>query len=400
MSIRIWASLLALCITISFFAFNASAYNDYPAVTLQLPNGPDTVAVVDGVVPYTYTLDSNTIVNQTIRTLYVVRPKKNTYINFVLSPSWPTSIYSTLDANFSIGTVSDSNWIVVARKIRIPYIMYYVNDSNGNATVPTYGYKNAAFWSVKYVGEDATGVVSVNLNSTVQLLTNGNSMSGFLQFSNVSITTDISQEIDIIQNLLDSVDMNMGNLFTAFNTWANGSGQNGWIYTASTIDQIQGYVYDLRRKLTVTNTFDFNSVSYDDQGNATVLQGKTTWYQAILNTLNSLAAPVAKQAQMEQVAKEAGANDALDTAYDSLGDSFGALGDFSGLGSLGSFDGNALGSSGQNGLLAWFSQTNADAIDAVPKSKAPNDIIDFYSGKIVSYLEEVSSDDSAVVGGN
>ena len=397
---RIMGFVLAACVCLLSLSISAFAYDDSPAVTLQLPNGPGTVAVIDGIIPYTYSLDSNTIINQTIRKLFVVRPKKNTYINFVMYPSWPTSIYSTVDANFTIGTVSDSNWLVVARKIRIPYVMYYVNDSNGNAVVPTYGYKNAVFWSVKYVGPDASGVVSVDLNSKVQLTTGGNSMSGFLGFSDVHITSDISAEIDIIQNLLDSVDTNVGNLYTAFNNWANGSGENGWRYTASTIDQIQGYVFDLRRKFTVLNTFDYNSVSYDQQGNATVSQGKTTWYQALLNTLNSLAAPVAQQAKQEQVAKDAGADDALDTAYDSVGSSFGALGDFSGLGSLGSFDGDALGSSGQNGLLAWFSQSNADAIDAVPKQKQPLDIVDFYTGKIEQYEQEVNSDDTASISGD
>ncbi|MBQ1651421.1 MAG: hypothetical protein II056_03255, partial [Paludibacteraceae bacterium] len=113
--------VLAACVCLLSLSISAFAYDDSPAVTLQLPNGPGTVAVIDGIIPYTYSLDSNTIINQTIRKLFVVRPKKNTYINFVMYPSWPTSIYSTVDANFTIGTVSDSNWVVVARKIRIPY---------------------------------------------------------------------------------------------------------------------------------------------------------------------------------------------------------------------------------------------------------------------------------------
>lgn len=150
-----------------------------------------------------------------------------------------------------------------------------------------------------------------------------------------------------------------------------------------------------------SGNYSYMQVSYDPvSGELSMQPAQGHYFDALLGYVSSIATDAQAQAAEQERANSAGAGDALDLAYDSVGSSFGALGDLSGLGSLGSFDGDSMGSHGTDGLLAWFSQANADQIDAVPRQKAPLDIVDFYSSKILQYEEEVNTDGTADPGGD
>lgn len=159
------------------------------------------------------------------------------------------------------------------------------------------------------------------------------------------------------------------------------------------LNVISNFISSLANRL-LGQIYSWNQVKYNHVTEEFELVEATgNWYDALLGSVQSLNADAEAQAAQQEKANNAGAGDALDNAYDSVGSSFGSLGDLSGLGSLGSFDGDALGNAGSGGLLSWFSQDTLNSIDAVPRSRAPDNIIDFYSGKIQSYIEEVSSDD-------
>lgn len=119
-----------------------------------------------------------------------------------------------------------------------------------------------------------------------------------------------------------------------------------------------------------------------------------TWFQAILGTLSAISDPVIQQVEQEQKAQEAGAMDALDVAYDSVGSSFGLLGDFAGLGELGAFDGDTFGAEGEHSILDWFSTATKNSIDNVaPSRRNQEPIVDFYHSKIEEYEDKIEGSD-------
>ena len=398
MNKRIWAVLLALCISVSLFTINVSAYNDPSQCSLQVP-GFGTLGLVDGFSSSVKSFNSSTTTQQSISNLYVVNPKQNDYFQFcifVLS-DWNNRETQQYPYAYSISasgldSINNDDWIVVKRAVSKPVDRLYKLDETGtgdNITVNYTTYVTGIFVTVKYVGEDYNGTKSVNLGATLHVRNLQNiSITARVLLSNVTITSDVSV---ILDNILDTET----SMYNDIHHFLYDEDYGLWNSYYLLMERTSGYLSDLRRKMTVTSTFDYVSISYDNDGNATTGTGKTTWYQALLNTLNSLTMPFKEQVEQEQKAKDAGADDALDLAYDSVGSSFGALGDFSGLGSLATFNGDTLGSAGTGGLLSWFSQENANSIDAVPRSRAPENIIDFYTDKIEKYREEVSSDDGS-----
>ena len=159
--------------------------------------------------------------------------------------------------------------------------------------------------------------------------------------------------------------------------------------------------YDFYDLLCYTNAYDVTSVTFNqDDGSMSIEETNgLTWYEAILNVLQTISAPVVSQAQYENKANEVGADDALDGAYDSVGNSFGSLSDLGGLGSFGQYNGDALGENGASSLLGWFTQACKDDIDAVTsnrmrQSSGGQQFISIFDEHIEDYKEEVNSDDS------
>lgn len=170
---------------------------------------------------------------------------------------------------------------------------------------------------------------------------------------------------------------------------------NYYLEALPILSNILTYFEDIYNNL-LTSIYQWQQITYNPVTDEfEVNDSNGNYFEALLGAIQSLNADALSQAVQQNKAKEAGAEDALDNAYDSVGSSFGSLGDLSGLGSLGSFDGDVLGNAGSGGLLSWFSQDTLDSIDSVPRTRKPDNIIDFYSGKIQSYMEEVSSDDDS-----
>lgn len=397
MNKRIWAVLLSICFGVSLFTFNVSAYENPSQCSLQVP-GFGNLGLVDGLSYEQKSFSKNAATWQNISNLYVVNPKQNDYFQFCMfilsdwrndnTERWPLVRSEGISG---LESINNDEWIVVKRAVKKEISKLYtyypgVNIQNNS----TYSdYITGVFVTVKYVGEDYNGVKSINLGAKLQVLSLASfDLNARVLFTNVTVTSDVSV---ILHNILNTDN----NIYDDLHNFLYGSDYGLWPYYYSLMERTSGYIADVRRKMTVLSTFDYISISYDDNGNVTTGTAKTTWYEALLNTINSLTMPFKAQVEREQQAKDAGAEDALDTAYDSVGSSFGALGDLSGLGSLATFDGDTLGSAGTGGLLSWFSQENANCIDAVPKNREPDDIIDFYSDKIEKYKEEVGSENGS-----
>lgn len=397
MNKRIWAVLLSICIGVSLFTFNVSAYDNPSQCSLQVP-GFGNLGLVDGLSFEQKSFTKNSATWQNISKLYVVNPKQNDYFQFCIyilsdwrndtAERWPLV---TSDGADGLESINNDDWIVVKRAVKkeITKLYTYYPGVNIENNSTYHDYITGIFFTVKYVGEDYSGTKSINLGARLNVLSLASfDLNARVLFTNVAITSDISV---ILHNILETEN----SLYSDLHHFLFDNEYGLWPYYYSLQERTSGYISDIRRKLTVLSTFDYISISYDNNGNVTTGTAKTTWYQALLNTINSLTMPFKAQVEREQQAKDAGAEDALDTAYDSVGSSFGALGDLSGLGSLATFDGDTLGSAGTGGLLSWFSQENANCIDAVPKNKAPDNIIDFYTGKIEKYNEEVGSENGS-----
>lgn len=388
---RFLAFILSVCLISSFFCFPAFAYENPVQCSLQMP-GFGTVPIVDGCVGQKSFTAGNSSTQQSLSNLYVVNPTHNTYIQFkvwILGVVYDQSIFPSCYSYYGSpgDSINNDDWVVVKRLIRVPQSRIWTYTGTG-LTVDSHNYDvYGLFITVKYQGDDYNGIKSINLGSSLSVSTStSENYLGLAYMDQVCITSDVSLVLDNILSTLDSTYDFLQDFF-ASDTYTY------WQSFFDLTETLQGYVFDIRRKMVVASNYDYISISYDSDGNVSTGTSKSTWYQALLNTLNSLTMPFKVQVEQEQKAKDSGANDALDLAYDSVGSSFGSLGDLSGLGSLGSFNGDALGSAGTGGLLSWFSIDNANSIDAVPSNRSPDNILDFYSGKIESYREEVSAED-------
>lgn len=147
-------------------------------------------------------------------------------------------------------------------------------------------------------------------------------------------------------------------------------------------------------RLTDNDIWRVSSDYYDDDGNFHSSRIVTSWYGAIFQLLSNIYAPIQRQAQQEQRAKDAGALDALDSAYDAASDktSFWDMLDIINIGDIGDYDDDALDSAGSDSILSWFSHATDYDINGSKKyfSSDPNEqIVDFYSSNqedILSYF--------------
>lgn len=143
----------------------------------------------------------------------------------------------------------------------------------------------------------------------------------------------------------------------------------------------------------LNSSSDSWNLSYDSDG-----VGSSSW--SVGPVLSSIAASVASigryfahHIDIENRAMESGAMSALEDQYDSASSSFGALGDFSGIGSIAPWNGSSVGSQGSDSFLDWFSQENADWLDMVPRSRSfSDDYISFYDDWLSDYYAAFGGD--------
>ena len=80
---------------------------------------------------------------------------------------------------------------------------------------------------------------------------------------------------------------------------------------------IQNAVNSLNNAFVLNNSYSYQSISYDTDGNAIIQDvNNVNWVNAITGILSSIASPVIHQEEQEQLARDAGFEDVLDDAYD------------------------------------------------------------------------------------
>lgn len=159
------------------------------------------------------------------------------------------------------------------------------------------------------------------------------------------------------------------------------------------------------QRLTEDNSFSVSVDYYDSDGN--FIQGekiRTTWYNAIYQLLSNMYAPVQLQSEQEQKAKEAGAMDALDDAYEAADDagSFWDLIPFIGFVGFGDYDDDAASDLGTGSITDWFSSTNQGWLDNVPPAPKsdPEEFIDFYQQNLNDIEDLLGSEVSNSIRGS
>lgn len=152
-------------------------------------------------------------------------------------------------------------------------------------------------------------------------------------------------------------------------------------FTGYLLDIVQN-TEDLLVRLTGESSWSVTRDQFDSDGN--FLGGQevhVTWYDAIYQLLSNLYAPVKVQSEQEQKAKEAGAMNALDDAYEAADDagSFWDLIPFIGFAGFGDYDDDAASDLGTGSITDWFSDTNKGWLENVPVQRyADDDFVDFY----------------------
>lgn len=140
-------------------------------------------------------------------------------------------------------------------------------------------------------------------------------------------------------------------------------------------------------------SYSWMQISYDSDDESLVqTENHGNWFQAVLGLLQSATADMQAQAAEQERAKDAGAMDALDNAYERS--SFGGLSDFADVDVLADgFDLDVL-DNNADGANDWFSQTNKDWLDNVSRSRSDDNFVSFYSGHISDIIGFFGDDDS------
>ena len=131
-------------------------------------------------------------------------------------------------------------------------------------------------------------------------------------------------------------------------------------------------------------------VSYDSSNDSLVTTQKSgNYFQALLGLIQSMTADAQSQAAQQEKARDSGAMDALDDAYDNSGSSFGSLSDFGSIGQIANWDSDAYNDDIEDNILGWFSNTTKNNIDNVLVNREDLHIVDFYSQNLEEILEVI-----------
>ena len=136
--------------------------------------------------------------------------------------------------------------------------------------------------------------------------------------------------------------------------------------------------------------YNWLEVSYDSSNDSLVTTQKSgNYFQALLGLIQSMTADAQSQAAQQEKARDSGAMDALDDAYDNSGSSFGSLSDFGSIGQIANWDSDAYNDDIEDNILGWFSNTTKNNIDNVLVNREDLHIVDFYSQNLEEILEVI-----------
>lgn len=183
--------------------------------------------------------------------------------------------------------------------------------------------------------------------------------------------------------ILRRMNATLANFKVNFDNWV-ADDQTGWAFAANNLDLTRAYIWDLRKKFT-QDSFTYQSISYNDH-DVNITEESAPWYIALLNSIKSIVAPVAEQADQEQKAKDVGAFDAMDEGYSRS--NFWALIDIFEITDFGDYDDDVIADASDDGPFDWFSNYNKSQLDTVDQRKLPDDdFISFYDDNIEDILD-------------
>lgn len=199
-------------------------------------------------------------------------------------------------------------------------------------------------------------------------------------FSDFRVSYDLYGALENLEQSLNLID---NRLYNIYNSTQDILAELGYIH--SFYNSVNTELFD---------TYLWTQVSYDETtGQLVSNQASGNYFDALLGSIQSISSDAQQRSAMQEKASDAGADDALDAAYDGVGSSFGKLTDFSDLSDMGSWNGTSFSNQAEGGLLSWFSQACKDDIDTVPRTREPLDIIDVYTGHIEEYYAALGDDD-------
>lgn len=167
----------------------------------------------------------------------------------------------------------------------------------------------------------------------------------------------------------------------------NGLANQFYLNNISFNNSISGFLF---------GSYSWQEISYDPNNDSLVTSSHTgNYFQALLGLLQSMTADAQSQAAQQEKAKDNGAMDALDNAYDHS--SFWDLLHFTDFADFGSYDDDALEDIGENSWLDWFSNSTKDDLDTVVRTRDYDDnFISFY----VLNLGQIEDKISGMLGGD
>lgn len=390
---RIITFILSLAICISFFIFsvNAEEYYSYPGVSLRWGAGSsqnsygtaNTISITNnfmGYTPYEYWYTDRI-------SIYHYNQDCDFYVSFEISfvclgDNKPNVTgYTDRTGKINGSWDSGSGEFVIIPFGRMPTDTYIPSD---------YGFISLNrrctlhFKYNSYSGGPA--VSSFVFTNPTQFYSSGSPPTKIIPIvHHVEFASDIlgamQQGFFDVNDSLNTIDSKLYQLYE--NT----------VNITSEIAYINQFNNSLSNKL--FSNYSFSKISYNNQlGRLETSNSSGDYFDALLGSLQSISADAEAQAAIQEKANNAGAADALDNAYNSLGSSsFGSLSDLSGIGNIASWNGNNFGSASNDGFLGWFSQENLNAIDSVPQSRTSNDIINFYNNNLNEILDGIGGDD-------
>lgn len=161
----------------------------------------------------------------------------------------------------------------------------------------------------------------------------------------------------------------------------------------SSLTIISNFISSLANRL-LAQVYSWQQISYNPVTEEFDVEQETgNYYDALLGSIQSLNADALAQAVQQNKAKEAGAEDALDAAYDHS--SFGAFIDILDVGDFGDYDEDVV-EDAADGPFDWFSDYNRMQLDMVADNKkGDDDFVSFYQGNIDSIQDILSGNRAA-----
>lgn len=233
-------------------------------------------------------------------------------------------------------------------------------------------------------GVDIANIESLfsSVSSRITDIYNGIVQSNSTLASISADVSDINDLVSLIKNELSSLNLTETNSYNTLLSILSSAGDTlaSINVIKSMITQIQEDVLQIR---TFMGTWSSNFATFlvqfavlwrtawgyvrirlQNDGSYQIENGSSSFFNALLVSVNAIASHYQQEAQLSNQANDAGADDALNDAYNNVGNSFGSLSDFAGISDAGQFyDAGRIAENGSGLFGLWFSTDNYNAIN-------------------------------------